>query len=621
MIRTQYRGRKRGLCLFVLSSALWLAAGNGQLFAEQTETEPYAAQTETEAPAYDSPDEFRLKVFGTSDVHGYMVGIDTPYDHRLAYIADKVNDARRAGGEYDPDRTVLVDAGDIYQGTVFSYLLEGECMSAAYDEMQYDAVTVGNHEFDWGIDTVIDDDATMRDYTLDGVSHENRIPVVCSNLYHNGEIAPFTRDFVILDKKAVSASGEEVPVRVAVVGFEEEYSGSLAPAVFTDLGYSIREDYKELNRLVSELEENRACDATILLSHCDAGKLFEALGDDTCIDLVIGGHTHKDKMFVTDGGIAYLEPYGNASTYMFADLVFEKDESGAVHIKSGADEKAGYFSLYDLEDSAFYDTPENAEELDPEVVALVNSYIERLRPVFDQELGYVTTTVNRDYLEGSGSRASTVGNFMAEAMMAAAKADVGFINKSGLRRSFIVEEGKDRYVVTVGEMFAMCPFDNLLYVYEMTYGELLDVLVYANTPGGRSMFTRMAGIDCWYVDDPARTEIGEDGKERADGWLVDALEKDGELIYKDGVWADGWEEKKVKVATSQFVATSDRESDGLNNPLCAYNDTDRLLANDVLLRDAAIDALRREGEENDGNLFVDTHTYYHYGAYDKSSGT
>lgn len=69
--------------------------------------------------------------------------------------------------------TVLIDGGDIYQGNAVSDVVKGESLSAAFDAMEYDAVAVGNHEFDWGLETVIDNDSTMRDYN-DGYARSIR---------------------------------------------------------------------------------------------------------------------------------------------------------------------------------------------------------------------------------------------------------------------------------------------------------------------------------------------------------------------------------------------------------------------------------------------------------------
>lgn len=93
-----------------------------------------------------------IEVFETTDVHGYLVdtssGNESTFQYRMAYIANAVNEAR---ANAENDAVLLLDGGDIYQGTPVSNLTYGNALRAAYDAMGYDAVSLGNHEFDWNV--------------------------------------------------------------------------------------------------------------------------------------------------------------------------------------------------------------------------------------------------------------------------------------------------------------------------------------------------------------------------------------------------------------------------------------------------------------------------------------
>ena len=108
--------------------------------------EPPAA---AEASVPDAPGQRTIRIFETSDIHGYLLdttgGEEDQFQYRLACIAQVVNEAR-AGGQYDD--VLLVDGGDIYQGMPVSNMSMGAAMIAALDAMDYDAVALGNHEFD-----------------------------------------------------------------------------------------------------------------------------------------------------------------------------------------------------------------------------------------------------------------------------------------------------------------------------------------------------------------------------------------------------------------------------------------------------------------------------------------
>jgi 2',3'-cyclic-nucleotide 2'-phosphodiesterase (5'-nucleotidase family) len=149
-----------------------------------------------------------LPVFETSDVHGFLVntasGSEASYAYRMAYIAGIVDSARTASGAAS---TLLLDGGDIYQGNAISNLLNGEPLTHAYCAMRYDAVALGNHEFDWGVTTLCDSDGTMSGYKAsDGSWVDSTVPVLCGNLYEAGTTnrVNFTKDYIILDKTATA---------------------------------------------------------------------------------------------------------------------------------------------------------------------------------------------------------------------------------------------------------------------------------------------------------------------------------------------------------------------------------------------------------------------------------
>ena len=91
--------------------------------------------------------------------------------------------------------------------------------------------------------------------------------------------------------------------------------------------------------------------------------------------------------------------------------------------------------------------------------------------------------------------------------------------------------------------------------------------------------------------------------------------KDGTVIYKDGQWADGWKDKKLRVAANAFAATTNRNKAGIDNPLFMLNETDSLISDDMAMRETFIEELRKEAGENDGRLDVDMQSYFIYQSY------
>ncbi len=539
-------------------------------------------------------DYYTLPLFYTSDIHGYLAdnsGDDPLY--LMAYISDKVKDVRGYGEDFRKDLALLMDGGDIYQGNTMSNLLKGKPLSEAFQIMGYDAVTIGNHEFDWGIEYTVDSDKTIMDYGETEGEGVNSVPVIVCNMFRNGEKVPFADDYIILDKTAVNEKGEELPVKIGVIGYVGDYASSIMNSMFTGAGYTIDPGFDTANEIAKQLEDSGACDMTILLAHHAANEVAEGLGEDTVIDYVLGGHTHQNLKGQTEWGLKYIEPTSYSEAYIYAGLAFDKENDSPVFLKV-ADSKI----INTKEDvSLLTNTPENAEELDPELVTVTERVLNELENIFKTVIGRITVSALRDtYIENSGNRASTCGNWMCSIIKREVGADVAFVNSGGIRTDFLVDPEIGSRDFTLGDVYAMFPFGNKLCCFEITYGELLQALEYSMTEGaGSRLLSRIIGIDCYYTDGTVNAVVTEDGQE----------------VYVNGEWREGWKDKKLKVVVSDYIATTNRVSeDGQSNPFVAWYDTDRLIEDDQVDNEGAIAVLTNEAAANDGLLEIDTKPHF-----------
>lgn len=152
--------------------------------------------------------------------------------------------------------------------------------------------------------------------------------------------------------------------------------------------------------------------------------------------------------------------------------------------------------------------------------------------------------------------------------------------------------------MTLAEIYANYPFGNFLYKYSLTYEELLEVFTYGLKDPEHRAITSVVGIDCYFENNE-----------------VQALVKDGTPVYLNGEWKDGWRTKTLTVATSDYVGTSDDIFEGMHNPLKQFNNTQKLLEQDLLDIDAAISVLTKEAAENNGLLTIDPAPHFLEGAY------
>lgn len=551
------------------------------------------------------PGEYRLPVFETSDIHGSLV--DTSGDeveYRLAYIADKVNDARHG----DKDRTILIDGGDIFQGQMISKFYQGQSLSAAFDKMAYDAVTIGNHEFDWKLETLFDKDGTMRDYEMDGVDHVNSIPVVCGNIYRNGKyISEYARPYIILEKKAYSESGRSMDVRVAVIGVADDFADSVASEFYEDMGYYIPgmgRSLEEANELAAKLESAGECDATIVLSHGDASIVSTGLGKESPVDLVCGGHLHQNKKGYGEAGPPFIAPADAASAYVYAELTFDKKDApadGGAGVSFVKVARLWYERTIEHRDDMIKkaDGSYDSTMLDPDVMSVSDYFLAAVQEYLNAKLGYIDVPVKRfEYLPDSGTLSSTSGNWICSMMQREAGADVAFFNAGGMRVDFDLDED-GRRSISIADVYTMYPFGNTIYTYEVTYGELMKIFEYVmvsfRDQGSRLfLYGAMTGIDCWFKDEKVNALVLEDGTP----------------IYYGGTWAGGWKDKKLRVSINSFTAKESREIDGIDNPALSWNPTSRLKSTDIDQFDASVELLREEGKANDGHLAISEHPYY-----------
>lgn len=533
-------------------------------------------------PAQAAAASYVLPVFETSDIHGYLVNVaydsEANYQYRLAYVADKVDDARCG----DADRTILLDGGDIYQGNVVSNLQDGMPLVAAFDAMEYDAVCLGNHEFDWGVETVTDHDGTLLHYTLGGEACDSTIPVLCCNLYEKqtGARVDFTQDYVLLDKTAVAADGSTLSVRIAVVGYVNDYSSSIMASRFAP--YQIRSGVYRAENIASALKTQGLADAAILLTHADAGTIAGSLSTNTPFDLVCGGHSHKSQTGV-QGSVAYMQPTSQSAAYVRAELRFDTDKTVSV----------GTPTLFTVSNQGgkLLDTVSNQNELAADVLTVSHLAIEGVQDALHSVLGYITTSVTSAAI-GDNPMSTTGGNWMTDLANRATGSEVSFTNSGGIRTSFYVNSG--RREVTKGDIYTIAPFNNRLYVYDITWQELLSVMEYA-VGRGSGLGLRMSGVDCYYT-----------------GSRVTALVRDGVCLYLDGQWGDGVANQTVRVSANEFIATSS------GTPFYQWNDTGRFVDNDLTDNESFIAVLEAEGQQNGGLLCVDPEPHLIQGSY---SGT
>ena len=218
-----------------------------------------------------------LVILHTNDMHSRVEPF--PEDYPDTLWAGKGGLARRAvfvrqQRELFPD-LLLFDAGDFSQGTPYYNVFKGEVEVKMMNVMGYDAATIGNHEFDFGLENM------ARLFRL------AEFPVVCANYAVAGTgLEGLVKEYVVLQRQGV---------RIGVFGLGPELEGLVQREKYAGIRYL--DPVAEGQRVATLLREREHCDVVVCLSHLGwkgtSCPDVEWIARTRGIDLVIGGHTHS----------------------------------------------------------------------------------------------------------------------------------------------------------------------------------------------------------------------------------------------------------------------------------------------------------------------------------------
>jgi 2',3'-cyclic-nucleotide 2'-phosphodiesterase (5'-nucleotidase family) len=384
----------------------------------------------------------RLRILGTNDFHG---ALEPRADSRgvrrggVAYLAAAI---RRAAAECAPPQcqVLLVDGGDEFQGTLASNLAFGKPITGIFNELGYAAAALGNHEFDWGQDTLR---ARMRDAHYDFLGANVR--------YAAGRDVPWIRDDTLVVRG---------PLKIGIIGLASVLTAS------TTLARNVADlRFLPPGPIVDSLARQlraRGADYVIVLDHdgayCDRGPASctgEIIGIAQSfhepIDAIVSGHTHS-LINTTVAGIPVVQAYSSGTALDVVDLGPE----GVTHRVRNV-----------LPDSI---AP------DPAVARLVSEAMARVAPIINQPIAAIAETYTRS---DTGPQQFPLGNLIADAMRFAGKGDVAVMNNGGIRTD--LRAG----TATYGSLFELQPFGNTLYRTTVTGEALrayLERLVARNDP-------------------------------------------------------------------------------------------------------------------------------------------
>ncbi len=433
----------------------------------------------------------------------------------IPYLATLIHQVREKN-----QPSFLFDAGDIYTGAL-SQASEGRLAFDLYSLMGYDAVNLGNHEFEYGWES------------LHRVQQRARFPVLSANLFYQGTDIPFCQAYTILEQEGI---------RVGVIGAMgvDAFVNATNPA--HRQGIEVRPVAPIVQKYVDQIRDE--VDLVVVLTHQNRtapmqtdkeadpevqrgfDEDYALAGELKGVDVIFGGHS--------DHGL--WKPVRHPHTGTWIGLTFGQGKYlGLLRLSLDSESRA-----VKLVEGRLLPVESNKLIPDPKILARIAAERER-SPHLSEVVGSIDVMAFRRYY-----RESNLGNLLADILKQASGADIAVMNSGSLRVDFAPGE------VTVEEILNAYPFIDKFHVVEIDSAGLRELLEHSY--GLHYGYAQMAGVQATYDSrkpigkrlveakingeplDPAKRYTVASSAFLANGGDNYAMLKSGRLIRKSPNW-------------------------------------------------------------------------------------
>ncbi|MFT5233832.1 MAG: 5'-nucleotidase/UDP-sugar diphosphatase [Candidatus Krumholzibacteriia bacterium] len=459
--------------------------------------------TATTGRAKDDDNILRLHLLFTNDMHGHIapemarfMNPEHPPPLGGGASAARYIKGVRAAAAASGEEVLLMDVGDMFQGTPIGNKTKGTAVIEYYNAIGYDFAVPGNHDFDMGRDNA------------ERLAKLSNFPWLCSNIFETstGEVIDWVKPTKMLDFQGIKIGvvGLITP-GTASMSFPENIKGLefrdmpdilamhrdelrdqgadlVLLGIHEGLPYDAKEGWK---RIAGENDGNDADDTqgSFGSNHSHGSmNLMELVNTVSGIDVAVGGHTHRGyhlPWIDPNNHTMCFETFGNGSSIGHAILLIDRETKSLIGYEGGHD-RGTLITLF--EDEIWPDA---------EITEVIRPFHEEAEAEMDRVIGRAAYSLGR-----GDPGANLVANLVTDAMVAYFDADFSFQNGGGLR-SDIAGGG-----LRARDIFAVLPFGNELDVVEMD-GRMVRLVIERRLAGsGRGI--HVGGVKL--VLDPTRPE-------------------------------------------------------------------------------------------------------------------
>ena len=472
------------------------------------------------AVPHSASDTVTITVIGLNDVHGELAATDERGGlvSVSAYVAAVRQLREREGGA-----VLLIDAGDMWQGTLESNLGEGKAVVEAYNALGVTAAAVGNHEFDFGptgpraIPTGPDDEPRGA---LRQRAKEANFPLLAANLIDEATGKP-----VAWENVYPSIVVEVAGIRVGIIGVMTEKA--LQTTIAANVGGLRIAPLAPTIVREAKLLRDRGAEVIIVSAHAGSrcGSFDDMFDTSSCdmageimltatalppglVDHIVAGHVHRGIAHIVNG-ISITSAYSSTRAFSRTDLEVYRDGRGVAERRvypphpatfTNGDRYAGF-----------------ALQPDPAIIDVADRAVAAAEVKKNAPLGISLTAP----FELEVDVESPLSNLMTTAILDSFDADVAIHNVLGGIRN-----GLPAGDLTFGDVYAMFPFDNLVTIHEISGADLRAVVARKVTSHRKPGFAGMRAFVSCNGDGMDVTLRLDDGREIEDTDTVRVVAND-----------------------------------------------------------------------------------------------
>ncbi|MEO5323445.1 5'-nucleotidase C-terminal domain-containing protein [Mesorhizobium sp. CC13] len=403
---------------------------------------------------------------------------------------------------------LLLNGGDNFQGSLFYTTYKGAAEAEFLNQMKFDAMTVGNHEFDDGEDALVP------------FLEKIQFPVLSANVKPNAQSKVGDR---IKPSIVVEVGGQKIGIVGAVTNDTPEVA-SPGPNI------AIEDDIKNITAEVEKLKAE-GVNKIIALTHIGYPREKEMIARIPGVDVVVGGHSHSllsntdpkaegPYPTMVDNPEGYKVPVTQAASYSkyLGEFTVTFDDNGVVKEAKG--------------DPIYLD---NSIKPDEAVLARIKELGAPIEELKNKEVAETTDQIDGSR-ENCRARECAMGNLISDAILDRVKdqgVTIAIQNGGGIRASI------DKGVVTMGEVLTVLPFQNTLATFQLSGADLRASLEagLSEIEEGKGKFPQVAGL-----------KYSFDKSVAPNGGRLKSIE-----TMEGGAWVPLDDAKVYTVATNNYV--------------------------------------------------------------------